>query len=756
MAGYGGMQVAQDVDLPASPLAIQSDLAALQQQQAAAALASKTLPISVAKAQSQLTGLNLQNTGLDLQNTRSDLTNQQSALELAQAKQAAIVKASQLSQAAIANVANDPTTTAANWDQRFKKLVDQGVQEAAPLVGQYSQALHDRIAKGYTPAGVPTGSAAVADQAGAEGISSGATPTDWSRMFANVPTPQLQQKAAALDDLDAAIQRVQTARDPAAQWAIEAPKFGYTQALDPAAIPAKIQELKQQIEPARTALHGWLIRQGAGLPAPTAVPQILNTPNGVVAVNPTAPGGPTAEPLTGLGAPSPAAANAITPAKFADAVMASENATGNPAARNPRSTATGDGQFVDKTWLDLMKSEHPELTKGKSKDEILALRTDRALSAEMTAAYAVQNGATLATAGQPVNATTLALSHKLGAGDALKVLGATPSTPLTTLLSPAIIRTNPQFEGQTAGGYVAGLAQKFTLAPVQIAGITPGMTPTSAGALAQSSDTETTATGLDFLKTLAPNVQTQVKALAEGRMQFPSGMALQKPYWQQMISAVGQYDPSFNQSDYNARSKTRAAFTSGKQAQNIASYNTAIDHLAQLDDAITDLGNTPLSWVNAPAQTLGSVVGDPHTKKAIATFNTKKGAAATELVNAFRGSGGAEADIQYWLKQFKQAESPDALHSVTQAAAHLLGSRITALQDEYNTGMGTSTQTVPGLSPTSVKALTRLQTGVVPTDTAAAAPPPPEKRVVGQVYQSPKGPVKWTGLGWVMASNAPK
>lgn len=723
MANLGGMQVAQDVNLPFSPLAIQSDLAKLQEQQAAASLATQTLPTKVSAAQSQLAGLDLQNAGLGLENTGRDITNQKSTLQLAQAKQAAALQSSQLNQAAIANVANDPTTTAANWDQRFSKLVAQGVEEAAPLVGQYSSALHDRIAKGYTPQGVPTGAGATTDTSGAAGISSGATPTDWTRMFAGQPLPKLQQQAQTLDALDAAIQRVDTARDPAAQWAIEAPKFGFTGQIDPAAIPGKIQELKQQVEPARTALHGWLIRAGAGLPAPTAAPQVMNTPNGIVAVDATAPGGPTARPLTGMGAPAPAAIGTLTPAKFAEVMDASENGTGNPAAKNPGSTATGDGQFIDRTWLNLMKAQRPDLTKGQTDQQILAMRSNPAISAQMTAAYAVQNGTTLATAGQPVNATTLALSHRLGPSDAMKVLGATPGTPLTTLLSPAVIRANPDLGGQTAGGFVANLAQKFTLAPVAIAGITPGSTPTSAAALAQTPDGETTATGADFLKTLAPNVQTQVKALAEGRMQFPSGMALQKPYWQQMISSVAQYDPTFNQSDYNARAKTRAAFTSGKQAQNIASYNTAIDHLAQLDDAITNLGNTPLSWVNAPAQTLGNLVGDPHTKSAIATFNTKKGAAATELVNAFRGSGGAEADIQYWLKQLNQADSPDALHSVTQSAAHLLGSRITALQDEYNTGMGTSNQTVPGLNKTSTAALSRLQNGSAISAVAANAPP---------------------------------
>lgn len=297
MVGFSGQQVAQDVDPAVSPLVVQSQLAQLQEQQSAASLASQTLPTSVARAKSALTGLDLQNTGLGLQNVGTDLGNQKSALQLAQTKQAAALQTSQLNQAAIANVANDPTTNATNWDQRFGKLAAAGNDEAAPLVGQYSDALHDRIAKGYTLQGLPTGAAATTDQSGAPGVDAGAQPTDFTRMFANMPPAQLQQSARKLDDLDAAIQRVEASPNPVAQFAIEAPKFGQTQPVDPARIPGIIQTLKAQVEPARTAIHGWLIRQGAGMAAPTAAPSVASVGGGEYAIN-TGPGGePSATPI---------------------------------------------------------------------------------------------------------------------------------------------------------------------------------------------------------------------------------------------------------------------------------------------------------------------------------------------------------------------------------------------------------------------------------------------------------------------------
>jgi hypothetical protein len=97
--------------------------------------------------------------------------------------------------------------------------------------------------------------------------------------------------------------------------------------------------------------------------------------------------------------------------------------------------------------------------------------------------------------------------------------------------------------------------------------------------------------GQDFLKTLNPTTAQQVKALAEGRMQFPAGFALKSPYWQNMLSAVSQYDPSFDAINYNARAKTRSDFTSGKAAQTINALNTVACHEGDLSDAAKKLNN---------------------------------------------------------------------------------------------------------------------------------------------------------------------
>lgn len=721
---------------PYNPVAVESQLAQLQQQQNNADLGTDTLPTQVAAAQSQLQGL-------DLTNVAKDTANQSSALSLLQQQAQDKVSNEQRQRteiaqaAAIAAMAADPN---AAWDKAMAKLDASGNPEAGSLVGQYSPALQQRVVNAYAApnpqstlaAGqAPTGAGGLGTMpsgSAAPGVSAGATPTDWTAQFSNMTPDQLNQTKTKLQAVDDAINQVANASDPVAAFHNLAPQFGFTGQIAPADIPATLAKLRAETEPALNAVSGQLLRSGAGLAAPKPPAEIQVSDGTLFKIDRSDPQNPKVTPLTALdpartlgGAGTPGPNGAISPQDFAAKIDAAENSTGDPNAKNPNSSATGNGQFINSTWIKMVKTNRPDLADGKTDQQILALRSDPALSAQMTASYAVENGMVFAAAGQPVTSATLAMAHRLGPGDAEKVLAATPGTQLSDLLSPAVMKANPDLNGKTAGGFTAAMVGKFGMAPVQIPGVNGAGLPPTAGAMANST-TGSDIHGPDYLKTITPAMASEVQALAEGRKPFPTGRATSDPYWRQMSDAVLQYDPTFNQSDYNARAKTRASFTSGPTAANITSYNTSIGHLEQLSDSIDNLHNTGIPFVNNAAQTLGTSLGNKDTQKAVADFNTVKGAVASELVKSLRGSGGAEADIQYWQGLLNSADSPTALHAVVQHAAGLLGARVEALQQQYNTGMGTSNLAVPGLSPTASTALAKLQ-GVdqIPANKAAGA-----------------------------------
>jgi hypothetical protein len=96
---------------------------------------------------------------------------------------------------------------------------------------------------------------------------------------------------------------------------------------------------------------------------------------------------------------------------------------GDAIARNTRSSATGAGQFLDGTWLDMIRAYRPDLG-ARTDAEILDLRYDPDISREMVARFAEENAAVLGRRCLPVTPGTLYLSHFAGGAGAVAVLSA--------------------------------------------------------------------------------------------------------------------------------------------------------------------------------------------------------------------------------------------------------------------------------------------------------------------------------------------
>lgn len=236
----------------------------------------------------------------------------------------------------------------------------------------------------------------------------------------------------------------------------------------------------------------------------------------------------------------------------------------------------------------------------------------------------------------------------------------------------------------------------------------PGNTPIDSAGGFGSPDGQSggnTTTGPDYLKTVPPALANQIKALAEGKMAFPSGPAMKTPYWQNMMSAVSQYDPTFDAVNYGGRAATRKDFTSGKSAQSLNAMNTVAGHLESLSDAADKLNNTSVPLVNTVMNTVSSAVGNPNVKQ----FDATKKAVVDELTRVWRGNGGSEGDIKSWASTLDAANSPQQLHGVIGQLSELIGSKINAMGEQYKQGMGTAGGGLQLVTPKTQAVFDKLQ-----------------------------------------------
>lgn len=245
----------------------------------------------------------------------------------------------------------------------------------------------------------------------------------------------------------------------------------------------------------------------------------------------------------------------------------------------------------------------------------------------------------------------------------------------------------------------------------------------------------------DYLSTLPTSIASQVKSIADGRMALPSGMALKTPYWQQMLQAVSNYDPSFDAVNYGARAATRKDFTSGKSAQNITSLNTAIGHLDALNSAFAGLKNSDYPMYNSVANAVGKQLGNTNIQTAMTDVNSKAIAVSGELAKVFRSTGMSQKEIEDWKDQISPNNSPAQNKAIIGSAIDLMNSRLDAVGEQYNKGMGTAADPMQLLTPKAQAILQKLSGGSQTENIPNGGSVTPETiRTASEPIQTPPDP----------------
>jgi murein DD-endopeptidase MepM/ murein hydrolase activator NlpD len=131
---------------------------------------------------------------------------------------------------------------------------------------------------------------------------------------------------------------------------------------------------------------------------------------------------------------------------------------GNARAKNPLSSATGLGQFIDGTWLRMIRTYRPDLARSLSREQVLELRFDETISREMVRRLAQEGEAYLRARGHSITAGRLYLCHFLGMDGAATVLSADDGADLGAVLGGPVISANPFLTGKNVS-YIKSWAE---------------------------------------------------------------------------------------------------------------------------------------------------------------------------------------------------------------------------------------------------------------------------------------------------------
>jgi hypothetical protein len=191
-------------------------------------------------------------------------------------------------------------------------------------------------------------------------------------------------------------------------------------------------------------------------------------------------------------------------------------------------------------------------------------------------------------------------------------------------------------------------------------------------------------TGAEYLATLPPDVAGRVKAMAEGRQPLPSSYALSKPYWQNLITATQNYDPTFDATNWSGRIAGVRDFSAGKSSEMVRSANQTLAHVNALLDSADALhnGNYPsLNWVgNKFNEATGG--GEPGA------FRTNAHAVAEEMSKVFKGANMSDSEIHAWEENLSPNMSPAQQRAQIAKLSELLHGSLDALEEKRLAAIG--------------------------------------------------------------------
>jgi len=228
-------------------------------------------------------------------------------------------------------------------------------------------------------------------------------------------------------------------------------------------------------------------------------------------------------------------------------------------------------------------------------------------------------------------------------------------------------------------------------------------------------------TGQDYLASLPQNVRGTVQGMIEGTLPPPTSFALGKPYWQNLIAAAKNVDPTFDATNWSGRVAGVKDFSAGKSSEMVRSANQVLGHLSTLVDKADALHNGSYPLLNYAENGISTALGGAATTG----FSQAANAVADELAKVYKGAGISDREIQEWKQNLSPNMSPAQLHEAISTASELLNHALSALEEKRLGSIGpvAAAKAGPLLKPDAQAALEKIQKWASGKAAEAAAAP---------------------------------
>lgn len=187
---------------------------------------------------------------------------------------------------------------------------------------------------------------------------------------------------------------------------------------------------------------------------------------------------------------------------------------------------------------------------------------------------------------------------------------------------------------------------------------------------------------VDAQGNLVPN--SLAKAVADYRTPPPSTRSMAQGPGKALMDEVTRLNPAYDATQYQNRQKTRIAYTTGTEGQQINALNTAIMHMDLLADAADALHNGTFKPGNAAYNAVSTLFGGtaPKNYEQIKEYLDGEVGSVVKKGVATEGEFGRQASIG------DPSSAADQLRSYIQNAVRVMGGKGVVLDDKYHAVMG--------------------------------------------------------------------